>query len=469
MSGHEEMLQPVAVQEAEAAFLACCLSEPECLDAAMADGLEKEVFSVPANQTTFSAMQRIRDRGDGLDYILLQEELSAVGELHAVGGVSYLGALISMDVIPSRSEQYLAILKDGYQLRRFQKQATDLQKISSESRRFSQLMESAQLHLSRMSELAIEEESTSWTEIVDAAKRRTELRIQGKEQEAGNPLYTGLVDFDLKLKPFDVATQDFLVIVAGLPSQGKSSLAMQVVAYNVLKHKKRAAVFQLETGNEDYVEQMSAQWTAVNLQKMPEEAERRPKDVKRHLATLDHLRENVIGQSLWIYEKDFFVEQIVSRARHLHASQGGLDLIVVDYIQLVETRERFNVREQAVSYVARQLKLLGKRLGVTVVALAQVDRNLEKENRYPRKSDLRESAGLEQAADRIVIIWRPTKDHRGYEQKPNQEVFEQWLCQVKFRKGATGHRSFLFACPYTRFKDQPNVAEDGSYKKKGDY
>lgn len=454
---------------AEGAFLACCLQDTHWIDKALADGVDSDLFGDERNKLVYEAMRRIRERGDGLDAMLLGEELRASKELEAVGGVVYLADLMSRCETSAHAKEYLSVLLDGYALRQFRGIASKLAADSTLARRFSELQESAQLNLARMSDLAIMERSMSFEEVGKAALERFRDRRRGEAMKSGNPLKLGCVEFDLKLGAIDKANSNFLTIIAGLPSQGKSSLAMQLVSNVVLKQKKKVAVFQLETGNVDFIEQMAAQYTAVNLEKVQEWEGRFPRRVQSCDNLIDLIREKLLSKRLWVYEADFFIEQIVSRARHLHAACGGLDMIVVDYLQLVQTRERHGNREQAVAHVSRQLKLLGKRLGVSVIALAQVNRELEKENRYPRKSDLRESGGIEQDADRIIIIYRPKKDSRGREQNDDQEVFEQWLCQVKNRRGRCGARSLLFYKIYTRFADPPNVSEEGEYLKNGEY
>ena len=463
-------VSPVVV-DATRQFLGACILENRHVDRLLAEGVTDAVFAEERHRAIFRAMAAIRNRGDAVDTVMLKHELDASGELELAGGALAIASLTDGVWSDSGADAWWRIIDDASRLQLYRRRVAALAELG-ENRRFEDILTDAQMLLAELNGLAVQERGESLREVAKRARLRSEARLRGEDLPGGNPLPSGLIEMDAKLKPFDVANEDYLVIEAALPSYGKSSRAMQVVGNLTLRHGKRVACFLLETSRVNYVEKMASQVSGVDLQRMPEAQQTRPLWVKRHFATIDRLESEILDRNLWLYERDLGIEEIVARSRHLHAMHG-LDMIVVDYAQLVGTRAKKGNREQEVAHVARQLKLLGKTLNVTVYAMAQLDRRLEKEHRMPKKSDLRESAALEQDADRIIMHYRPDKDHRGNPQGEGQMVYEQWLCQVKNRNGPTGFTKLLFYWQCTAFRDLPNVALDGDgkviYRKKGEY
>lgn len=437
--------------EAEEYLLACCLLDgSETIARCVASKLPAAAFYGPANRTIFEVIVALYKARPPVDLAMVAEELRTRGQLDAVGGYPQLVQVSGRIPTTAQAGYFIEKVRTLWLLRQVIEQGTGLVEQAygwqGEPAMAEWLAQTA-AKWSRMADYASMEAQAEAAAAGAAAAENLRAVIAGTAPKPDR-IVTGLEEFDAKLQPFDPIAEDFLVILMGISSHGKSSLARNIVRAN-LRRDRISAVFLLETGRRRYLQMLAAEIANVNLQHAGE----LPADYKRQLEQAMEFVESCYGTSLHVEDSLYAVESIVARCQQMKERLGRLDLVVVDYVQILETTQRFNNRENQVAHMAAQLKKLGKRLNCTVLALAQINREAEKENnRLPRLADLRESGALGQAADRVIGIYRPKEDYRGQEQGENQSTYEQWICQIKFRNGPTGYIKTLFRKTVTRFE-----------------
>jgi len=448
-----EKLPPQAT-EAERAVLGGILLDPEAATRAI-EVVLPEAFYHPAHARIYRAMIALFSKHEPIDVMTLSEEMRKSGDLESAGGISFLTELV--DSVPSAAniEHYAKIVLDKYILRQLIGASTD---ISRECYRAEHdagtILDEAEQKIFRVSESRV---SQGFAHIKDILKERfEEIQRVHESRESVTGLSTGFIDLDKYTAGFHPGD---LVIVAGRPSMGKTSFALNIAQHVSLDSKRPVAIFSLEMSKELLVQRLLCSEAQVDAQK-----------VRRGFTSAKDI-ERLTNAAGLLSEAPVFIDDtpaittldIRARARRLKVERD-ISMIVIDYLQLARTSDRAENRQQEISSISRSMKALAKELKVPVVALSQLSRAVEARggDKRPMLSDLRESGAIEQDADLVLFLYRPEFYDPGDPEKEGKAE----LIIGKQRNGPTGTVELIFEKQYTRFLslDSSHVTEpDGVF------
>jgi replicative DNA helicase len=409
-------------------------------------------------------MAELIDAHRAIDIVTLTEELSRRKEVEAVGGVAYLASLT--EGLPRRPsiEEYVRIVKDKSLARQLIVICnTAITRAADQSEEALVVLDSAESGLLEVSERGITRGFAGIPEIVrDSFGTIDNLYAQQKEVTGLATHYTHFDKMTSGLQASD------LIIIAARPSMGKTAWAINIAENAAVNDGKVVAIFSLEMSKESLLRRMLASQALVSMQKI--QTGFIPKqDRGKLMEALEKLAE----AKIFIDDTPAIaLSEMRAKARRLQRAQSGLDLIVIDYLQLMTAStfgvgaRRYENRTQEVSAISRGLKALAKELRVPVVALSQLSRASEQRggDKRPMLSDLRESGSIEQDADVVAFIHRDSyynKDENGEEDPDSKNKAE--IIIAKQRNGPTGsvHLAYLAEC--TRFENMAFGAAPGEY------
>jgi replicative DNA helicase len=433
--------------QAEAGLLACCIIDgADTISRCLEQKLSAEAFYSPAHRMVFECLLALNERNSAVDTILLSNELRDRGDLEAVGGISFVESLASYIETTAHAGHFIKIVQEKYLLRRLIRTATgtvercydytqqDLDEFLGDIER-----EIFQIGEDRYSDTA---QPLSHS-VVEAVKIIHKLLEKGGEISG---LSSGFKDLDGYTWGFHPQE---LIVLAARPSMGKTSLALNMAEAAVLPKRGKAAamptlVFSLEMSAEQLAMRLLCSRARVRTDRLRGGFAGR--DEQERLAqTAVELK----SAPLWIDDSgQLNIHELRAKARRLH-SRHKLGLIVVDYLQLVAGTDPRVQREQQISEISRGLKAMAKELRVPVIVLSQLNRESEREKREPRLSDLRESGAIEQDADVVLLLAKPSDASDGTQVAGS----EADLIIAKQRNGPVGKVRLTFTREYTRFDD----------------
>lgn len=450
-----DRLPPHSV-EAEQGVLGCILLDP---DRNLGMCLEKlksieGIFYDLRHQTLFEQLMEMYERKEHIDLITLPQRLKDKGLLDPVGGLSYLSSL--PDAVPSAANlsYYLEIVHEKYLLRKMIQTCTGvLSQVYEYEGDVDALLDEVERNVLRVNEERAETQTASIKDLVHRAINIVEAFHQHKGTLAG--MSTGFADLD---KLTSGLHNGDMIVIAARPSMGKTSLAMNIVEHVAIELKLPVGVFSLEMTAESLVLRMLCSRARVNLRDVREGflAER---DFPRLTASAGKLA----SAPLFIDDSPgLSILQLRARARRM-AKQYQIKLFVIDYMQLLHsTARRAENRQQEIADISNGIKALAKELQVPVVVLSQLNREVEKEkNRKPRLSDLRESGAIEQDADLVGLLYRPSggdEDESAVSEEADAVAIS--LLIAKQRNGPTGEVPLTFLKGYTRFESAAKVSSE---------
>jgi replicative DNA helicase len=449
--------------EAERSILGAILLDNHSYNEA-AEKLRSEDFSLDSHRRIYSRMAELIDAHRAVDIVTLAEELARRKEVEAVGGVAYLASLT--EGLPRRPsiEEYVRIVKDKSLARQLIGICnTAITRAADQSDEALVVLDAAESGLLEVSERGITRGFAGIPEIVrDSFGTIDNLYAQQKEVTG---LATHYTQFDKMTSGLQASD---LIIIAARPSMGKTAWAINIAENAAVRDGKIVAVFSLEMSKESLLRRMLASQALVSMQKI--QTGFIPKaDRGKLMEALERLAESKI----FIDDTPAIaLSEMRAKARRLQRQQGALDLIVIDYLQLMSASSfgvgarRYENRTQEVSAISRGLKALAKELRVPVVALSQLSRASEQRggDKKPMLSDLRESGSIEQDADVVAFIHRDSyynKDENGEEDPDSKNKAE--IIIAKQRNGPTGsvHLAYLAEC--TRFENLAFGEGPGEY------
>jgi replicative DNA helicase len=439
--------------EAERSILGAILLDNHAYNEA-AEKLRAEDFSLDSHRRIYSRMSELVDARRAVDIVTLAEELARRKEVEAVGGVAYLASLT--EGLPRRPsiEEYVRIVKDKSLARQLIGICnTAITRAADQSEEALVVLDSAESGLLEVSERGITRGFAGIPEIVrDSFGSIDNLYAQQKEVTG---LATHYTQFDKMTSGLQASD---LIIIAARPSMGKTAWAVNIAENAAVRDGKVVAVFSLEMSKESLLRRMLASQALVSMQKI--QTGFIPKaDRGKLMEALEHLAESKI----FIDDTPAIaLSEMRAKARRLQRQQGSLDLIVIDYLQLMTASsqgpagKRYENRTQEVSAISRGLKALAKELRVPVVALSQLSRASEQRggDKKPMLSDLRESGSIEQDADVVAFIHRESyynKDESGEEDPDSKNKAE--IIIAKQRNGPTGSVQLAYIAECTRFEN----------------
>jgi replicative DNA helicase len=425
--------------EAERAVLGAVLLNAEAIHQAV-DFIRETDFFRDAHRRIFARMLDLMERGQAIDFITIKDELGRTGDLDQVGGPAYIASLV--DGLPHgvNIADYARIVKEKASLRSLIQSANRVLASAYQAEEDAEtIVDEAEREIFAIAEGTIHKGFVSMRELAHASFAVVEQAHARKQLVTGVP--TGFLELDeilAGLQPSD------LVIVAARPAMGKTSLVLNIAAHVGTKANMTVGFFSLEMSKEQLFLRMLMSEAGIDGHRL-----RTGFLGERDFPKLTQAMETLSRARIFIDDSAAIgVLEMRAKARRLKA-EHGLDLVVVDYIQLMQGRGRFENRVTEVASISRALKGLAKELGVPVVALSQLSRAPEnRPNKRPQLSDLRESGALEQDADVVLMIYRedmyePTEE--------NQGVAE--LIVAKQRNGPTGTVRLAFIREFTRFEN----------------
>jgi replicative DNA helicase len=451
---------PPHAPEAETGVLGCVLLSPnEC----MGECIEKfkpgvEVFYDLRHQTIFGILADMYDKREAIDVITLQQRLKDKQLLEQVGGIAYLAAL--PDAVPSAANlsYYADIVLEKYLLRRMIHTCTDVVgRVYDYEGDVDSLMDEVERDILRISEARVESHTDTIKDLVHRAIGTIEDFHQRQGMLTG--VGTGFADLDKMTSGLHPGE---MVVIAARPSMGKTSLAMNIAEHVAIDQKLPVGVFSLEMTADSLVLRMLCSRSRVNL--------RNVRDgflAERDFPKLTGAAGEMAKAPLFIDDSSgLSILQLRAKARRM-AQQYGVKLFVIDYLQLLHsTARRAENRQQEIADISNGIKSLAKELNVPVIVLSQLNRELEREkNRKPRLSDLRESGAIEQDADLVGLLYKPSSGDEeesgaGGASGEEQDAQPVNLLIAKQRNGPTGDVNLTFLKSYTRFESAAKVSDD---------
>jgi replicative DNA helicase len=415
--------------------------------------LRAEDFSLDSHQRVYRCIMDLATTGRGVDLLVVQEELSRRRELDSIGGPAYLAYLTEGIPRNFNIESYVRIVKDKSLLRQLMTIFHDgAIRASDQGEEAITVLSDVEARLADVADSAIQRGFSDIAEIVASSFGTIDaLYEQGREITG---LATHYVDFDRMTSGLQDSE---LIIIAARPSMGKTAWAINIAQNAAVKSGKVVAVFSLEMSKESLLRRMLASEALVNSRSI--QTGFLPKSEKGKLLSA---LERLMGSKMFIDDTPgITLAEMRAKARRLKQQEGRLDLIVIDYLQLMTTsagpnQKKFENRTQEVSAVSRGLKALAKEMKVPVIALSQLSRASEQRggDKKPMLSDLRESGSIEQDADVVAFIHRDSyynKDENGDEDPESKGKAE--IIIAKQRNGPTGSVHLAYLSDYTRFEN----------------
>ncbi|HTL48183.1 MAG TPA: replicative DNA helicase [Verrucomicrobiae bacterium] len=402
--------------------------------------LRSEYFYEEAHRRIFSAMNALFDHNQPIDLITVSEQLKRQDSLEAAGGTAYLTQLTTIVPTAAHIQQYCRIVKEKALTRGLIKNATMIvEKCFDAGEDSKKLLDDAERMIFEITQNQIEGKFYHLREIIHDSMERIDQLYQRKEHVTG--LATGFSEFDVKtagLQPSD------LIIAAGRPSMGKSAWVSNVCENVGVKLKKGVAFFSLEMSREQLVQRLLCSYARVDAQAVRTgylSHQDWPKLTKAAgiLSESPIFIDDTPGQS---------VTEIRAKARRMKM-QHDIQLVVIDYLQLIRGGGSVESRQQEISQISMSLKELARELRVPVIAVSQLSRAVEnRQGNRPMLSDLRESGAIEQDADLVVFLFR----EEYYNPKPENENKAEAII-AKQRNGPIGTVEMVFQKKFTRFEN----------------
>ena len=432
---------------AEQSVLGAVFIAPDTI-ISLADELLPDDFYKPANKIVFKTMLSLFKKGEPIDATTMVSALTNQGDISKIGGMNYVVELVNSTPTSKNVEHYAKLVKEKATLR---KVIADLSESLSSAYQ-GDVSISDIISKTEKSMLDISNQNTGTgfrnvADILDTHMQMVETRSQTDGVVTG--LSTGFVGLD---KITTGLHEDNLIILAARPAMGKTALALNIAQYIAVKEKKPVAIFSLGMGAESLIARMLASEGMVE---------------GYHLKTgnlsveewsrLVHAQGNLYDAPIFVDDTaGIRISEIRSKARKLAQEMGGLGVIIIDYLQLI-TGSKGENRQQVVSEISRELKILAKDLKVPVIALSQLSRAVEqRQDKRPMLADLRESGSIEQDADIVAFLYRDAYYQK--EQADSQEANNVTeLILEKNRHGSLGTVKLYFHKEYTKFSSVEEV------------
>ncbi len=424
--------------EAEQAVLGSMLLEEEAVVRA-AELLRDAAFYKEAHRQIFAALLALYKNTTPVDLVTVTDELKRRGILEEIGGPSYLATLTSIVPTAANVEYYCRIVKQKAILRDLIRAATQIATdCYEEAGEPDLLLDKAESLIFTIASSKLRRDAVAMKDIIKSSIELIDSLYQRKGMITGLP--TGFIELDQQLAGLQPAD---LIVVAGRPAMGKSSLALCIAEHVALQQKAGVAIFSLEMSKENLVQRMLCSHGRINAH---------------------NVRSGLLSTSDWpnltkaagkLSEAPIYIDdspgvsvlELRARARRLK-SRHNISLVILDYLQLMEESSMAENRQQEISLISRSLKALARELNLPVIAVSQLSRAPERRESFrPRLSDLRESGAIEQDADVVLMLFRedyynPTEENKGIAE----------VIIAKQRNGPTGTVKLAFINEYTRFE-----------------
>ena len=425
-------------REAEEAVVGAVLINPEVYYD-IAQFLAADDFYIHRNRWIWEAFIRLHESRTPVDLLTLSEDLDRAGQLAEIGGSAYLTSLINQVPTSINAEAYGRIVEENSIRRRMIQAANQIASLAYKGDAVDNVMGEAEKAIFGVSERRTKNDLLPIRNVLSSYYDRIDDLSKRPEDFHGVP--TGFYDLDKMLNGLQPSD---LLIIAGRPGQGKTGFLLSIAKNAGLTHKKHVAIFSLEMSNEQVVQRLIAQETGIDSQRL-----RTGKLLENEWSLFTHAIEVFSDTHIYLDDTPAITPmQLRTKCRRLHM-EFGLDLVIVDYLQLMGGDIRTDNRVQEVSQISRSLKVLARELNVPVLTAAQLSRDVEQRtDKRPVLSDLRESGSLEQDADIVMFIYRPDQ----YEKDTDKQNIAQ-IIVAKHRNGPVGDVELIFRGALAKFEN----------------
>jgi replicative DNA helicase len=414
---------------------------------------DRPAFYDLRHQTIYEILAEMYDKREPIDLITVSQRLKDRGVLEQVGGLSYLMALPNAVPSAANLSYYLEIVREKLLLRRLIQTCTGVvSRVYEHEGEVDDLLDEVERDVLRVSEERVDQTSSSMKDLVGKAINAIEAYHSHKGELRG--LSTGFHDLD---QMTDGLKGGEMIVIAARPSMGKTSLAMNVAEHVAVTLKLPVGVFSLEMTAESLVLRMLCSRAEVNLRRLREGFL-----AERDYPALTRVAGELAKSPLFIDDTaGLSVLQLRAKARRMW-QQFGVRLFVIDYLQLLHsTSRRADNRQQEIADISNGVKALAKELEVPIIVLSQLNRELEKREpgAKPKLSDLRESGSIEQDADVVGLLYKPSSGEDEEAPAEGQDVVPVKLYIAKQRNGPTGDVELTFFRGITRFRDAARISD----------
>ncbi len=393
----ELMKTPPHNLESEQCVIGSIIMEEETM-VPVAEILDIEDFYIDAHKVIYESMLELNNERKPIDMVTVSNRLKEKGYLDQVGGITYLTSITNMIPTTSNVKVYAEIVKKNSTLRKLIKASNDIISMGYEaSHSLDDILNVAEKKIFDISQDRMSEDFKPISEVLTSVTAMIEDVYSKGSDLTG--LDTGFIDLNKKLGGFHKSD---LILIAARPGMGKTAFALNLVANAAIRSKASVAVFSLEMSKEQLVQRLLSSQSNVALDsiskgKIADDEWKKLTDAMTILSSSGIFIDDTPGIK---------VSEIRSKCRKLKMEKG-LDMIMIDYLQLMEADGRADNRQQEVSKISRSLKILAKEMNCPVVALSQLSRNTESgKDHTPKLSDLRDSGAIEQDADIVMFIYR---------------------------------------------------------------
>jgi replicative DNA helicase len=424
--------------DAEASLLGAMLLSKDAIGAAAERAVTPSDFYKSSHQHIHDAIQSLNVAGEPVDVVTVSDKLQRAGFLETVGGIDYLLELQNSTPAVSSADRYARIVRETSMLRRLILAASEIAELGySQPDNIEQALDRAESSIFEVAQNQVSDTMVRLNDLMpETMDRLSEI------MENGNPITgvpTGFVDLDALLSGLQPGT---LNIIGARPAMGKSALAMGMAVNVATTTNKPVLFFSLEMGRAELSQRILS-------------SEARVDSAKLRTGRLNEEDWRRIGRAIGRLSIPLFIDdnsavtvmEIRAKARRIAAKHGDLAMIVIDYLQLMGGNASAENRQLEVSEISRNLKILARDFKVPVVALSQLSRGIEtRTDKRPTLSDLRESGALEQDADVVMFLYRPSVNDDDPQRKADAN-----LQIAKHRAGALDDIRLVFLANYTRF------------------
>ncbi len=421
--------------EAERAVLSAIFLSKSARDLTF-ETIDETAFYYDNNRKIFITLKSLYDENIPIDFTTVTNELKNKGYLESIGGVIYLTEVLNTESTAANINYYLKIVNDDNLLRKLIDVSNDVNQMGyNTDKDVSETLDEAERKILSIVKTRRATEFKSIKEVVYNVQKNLQTLAETKGDITGIP--TGWTDFD---KLTSGLHENQFIIIGARPAMGKTAFALNLATNVAVGSKKSVAVFNLEMGAEQLANRMLSSLGQIEGYKF----------MSGKLNNNDYVKFNEALSQL--EDTNLFIDdtpgitigEIRSKCRRLKSSSSGLDLVIIDYLQLVSGGKNYGAnRQQEVSDISRSLKMLAMELEIPIIALCQLSRSVEaREDKRPLMSDLRESGSIEQDADIVAFLYRDDYYNKAARTDNNVSVSE--LIIGKHRNGATATINLLF-------------------------
>ncbi|MDO8563246.1 MAG: replicative DNA helicase [Candidatus Limnocylindria bacterium] len=433
MASRTALKPPPENPEAEASLLGAILIDGNVYAETVHGRLAPPDLSRDNHRLVLGAIERVAERAESIGFQSVQAELAARDELEAAGGPQFLVGLMQFVPTVAHASTYADIVERTSTLRRLITAANEIARLALTRDTAVQAVREAQELLFALSERSLHRDILSLRVALQLFAEQ--IMARGEDQKIGIP--TGFKTLDEKTGGLQ---QSDLIVLAGRPGLGKTSLALNIAAHAALTEKKTVALFSMEMSELQVVQRLISMEAGIDGNRM-----RHGRLTQPEFAQISQASSRLQAAPVFVEESSRLnTTDILAKSRRLQA-EHGLDLVIIDYLQLIEGADDDENRVQEIAQISRSLKLIARELQIPVIALSQLSRQIETRGTEPMLSDLRDGGSIEQDADLVLFLWQKDQNDR------KDGIIRLKL--AKHRNGPTADIDLHFMSSLTRFSD----------------